>query len=277
MLFQYGIICFYATTTCLSKKYIHSKKQILLSKFKAMINYKMIIQYDGTKYSGWQIQENAKTVQQVLKDSVEQITQEEINLIGSGRTDAGVHALGQVANFKINKNLDLYKFKYSVNSVLPSDIAMIEIDEVDEKFHSRFNARKRSYIYLISKEKSPFYFRYSYLYNSKIDLIKLNGLTKIFLSEKDFSSFCKVNTEVDSKICNIFEANWRKSRNFYLFYIEANRFLYGMVRAIVGTLLRAIEVENPEKYIRDIFNSKSRESAADAVPAKGLFLFKVKY
>jgi len=242
-----------------------------------MFNYKMIIQYDGTKYSGWQIQENARTVQRVLKDTVEQITQEEINLIGSGRTDAGVHALGQVANFKINKNLDLYKFKHSLNSLLPSDIALVEIDKVDEKFHSRFDARKRSYIYLISKEKSPFYFCYSYLYNSKIDLIRLNELTKIFLSEKDFSSFCKVNKEVDSKICNIFEANWRKIKNFYLFYIEANRFLYGMVRAIVGTLLRAIEVENPEKYIREIFESKCRESAADAVPAKGLFLFKVNY
>jgi tRNA pseudouridine38-40 synthase len=237
----------------------------------------MIIQYDGTKYSGWQIQENAKTVQQVLKDTIEQITQEEINLIGSGRTDAGVHALGQVANFKINKNLNLYEFNHSLNSVLPSDIALVEIEEVDEKFHSRFNAQKRSYIYFISKEKSPFYFHYSYLYNGNIDLNKLNDLTKIFLSEKDYSSFCKNSTEVDSKICNIFEANWRKSKNCYLFYIEANRFLYGMVRAIVGTLLHSIKVENPEKYIQEIFKSKSRELAGDAVPAKGLFLFKVKY
>jgi tRNA pseudouridine38-40 synthase len=237
----------------------------------------MKIQYDGTNYSGWQIQENAKTVQQVLKDSMEQIIQQQLNLIGSGRTDAGVHALGQIANFTISKNLDLYKFKHSLNSVLPLDISVIEIDEVDEKFHSRFDAKRRSYLYLISKQKSPFYFRYSYLYKCDIDLNKLNDLSNIFLGENDFTSFCKVNTEVESKTCNVFNANWRKSKNFYLFYIEANRFLYGMVRAIVGTVIRAIQVKNSEKYIREILENKNRELAADAAPAKGLFLFKVKY
>ena len=242
-----------------------------------MFNYKMKIQYDGTDYSGWQIQGNAKTVQQVLKEAIEQIIQQEINLIGSGRTDAGVHAFGQVANFTISKNLDLYKFKHSLNSVLPSDISVIKIDEVDEKFHSRYDAKKRSYLFIVSKEKSPFYFRYSYLHKSDLDLNKLNHLSNFFLGENDFTSFCKVNTDGGSKICNVFEAQWRESKNIYLFRIEANRFLYGMVRAIVGTLLRAIQVENPEKYIKEIIKIKNRESAADAAPAKGLFLFKVKY
>ena len=218
-----------------------------------MFNYKMKIQYDGTNYSGWQIQENAKTVQQVLKDTIERIAQEEVKLIGSGRTDAGVHALGQVANFLMSKNLDLFKFKYSLNSVLPSDISLVEITKVHEKFHSRFDAKKRLYIYLISKEKSPFYFRYSYFHKHDLDTNELNNLSKSFLGEKDFTSFSKVNTEVDSKICNVFEARWRKHKNLYLFYIGANRFLYGMVRAIVGTLLRAIQNENPEKYICRMF------------------------
>jgi tRNA pseudouridine38-40 synthase len=188
-----------------------------------------------------------------------------------------VHAFGQVANFIINENLDLYKFKHSLNSILPSDISLVEINKADEKFHSRFDAKRRSYFYLISKVKSPFYFRYSYLYKRNIDLNKLIDLTRLFVGEKDFSSFCKVKTEVDSKLANVFEANWRMSKNFYLFYIEANRFLYGMVRAIVGTLLRAVQIEKSKSYIQEIFNSKCRETAADAVPAKGLFLFKVKY
>ena len=242
-----------------------------------MFNYKMKIQYDGTNYSGWQIQDNATTVQQVLKDTIEQIAQEEVKLIGSGRTDAGVHALGQVANFLMSKNLDLFKFKYSLNSVLPSDISLVEINKVHEKFHSRFDAKKRLYIYLISKEKSPFYFRYSYFHKSDLDTNELNNLSKYFLGEKDFTSFSKVNTEVDSKICNVFEARWRKHKNIYLFYIGANRFLYGMVRAIVGTLLRAIQNKSPEKYIKEIINFRNRESAADSAPAKGLFLYKVKY
>lgn len=242
-----------------------------------MFNYKLKIQYDGTDYSGWQIQENAQTVQQVIKDSIEQVTQQEINLIGSGRTDAGVHAIGQVANFLLKQNLDLYKFKYSLNSVLPSDISLVETERVNEKFHSRFDAKKRSYIYLISREKSPFYYRYSYLYNRKIDLSKLKELTRIFVGERDFSSFCKVNTEINSKVANVFEASWRISKDIYLFYIEADRFLYGMIRAIVGTLLRALQIEKPKDYIQEVFNSKRREAAANAVPAKGLFLFKVKY
>ncbi|MBT8378825.1 MAG: tRNA pseudouridine(38-40) synthase TruA [Ignavibacteria bacterium] len=242
-----------------------------------MFNYKMKIKYDGTNYSGWQIQENAQTIQQVLKDSIEQITRREINLIGSGRTDAGVHALGQVANFKFEKKLNLFKFKNSVNSILPTDISVSEISEVNEDFHSRFNAKTRSYLYLISKEKSPFYHRYSYFYKKEVDFEKLKYLTKLFTGKKDFTSFCKVNTKVESKICNVLEANWRKSKIFFLFYIESNRFLYGMVRAIIGTLLRTLEIEDSENYIKEIFESKNRESAADAAPAEGLFLFKVKY
>jgi tRNA pseudouridine38-40 synthase len=237
----------------------------------------MKIQYDGTNYSGWQIQENAQTVQQVISEKIQQITQQEINLIGSGRTDASVHALGQVANFKISGKLNLFKFQYSLNSILPSDIAITEMQEVSEEFHSRFSAKSRSYLYLISREKSPFYFKYSYFYNSELELEKLNKLTKYFTGEKDFTSFCKVNTEVNTKLCNVYEASWRKTKNIYLFYVEANRFLYGMVRAIVGTFLRAVKMDGGKKYIENIFLQKNRDAAADAVPAKGLFLYKIKY
>ncbi len=242
-----------------------------------MFNYRMKIQYDGTDYSGWQTQKNAKTIQQVITSAIGQITQEEIDLIGSGRTDAGVHALGQVANFKVNKNLDLFNFKYSLNSILPSDISVIKIEYVKDEFHSRFDAKSRSYLYLISREKSPFYFRYSYFYKTEIDLVELNNLTGIFLGEKDFTSFCKTNTDVKNKICNVYNLTWRMTKQFYLFYIEANRFLYGMVRAIVGTLLHSLKEDDSKMYIEDIFLKNSREAAADAVPAKGLFLYKINY
>jgi len=242
-----------------------------------MFNYKLTIQYDGTNYAGWQIQKNAFSVQEVITKSIKQILQEEVNLIGSGRTDSGVHALGQVANFILNRELDLYKFKYSLNSVLPNDISITEIDSVDESFHSRFDAKKRSYIYLITNQKSPFYNSYSFHLNTDFEIAKLNELASVFIGKKDFTSFSKNNPDVENKVCEVFEARWRKQKNLFIFYIEANRFLYGMVRAIVGSLLKSYEKENGKKYLEEIFNFKSRSEAADAVPAKGLFLYKVKY
>ncbi|MDZ7624945.1 MAG: tRNA pseudouridine(38-40) synthase TruA [Ignavibacteriaceae bacterium] len=242
-----------------------------------MFNHKLTIQYDGTNYAGWQIQENALSIQAVISNYIKQILQEDINLIGAGRTDAGVHALGQVANFTVTQQLDLFKFKYSLNSVLPKDISIINIETVEESFHSRFSARKRAYIYLISNQKSPFFERYSYTYFSELNPEKLNELSSTLIGVKDFTSFSKINTEVQNKICEVFEARWRRQKNLLIFYIEANRFLYGMVRAIVGSLLKAYSQENGIDYLNNIFTQKDRNAAADAVPAKGLFLYKVKY
>lgn len=242
-----------------------------------MFNYKLTIQYDGTNYAGWQIQQNALSVQEVITKSIKQILQQEVNLIGSGRTDAGVHALGQVANFLFHRQLDLYKFNYSLNSVLPNDIAVTEIKITDENFHSRFDAKKRSYFYLITNQKSPFYYRYAYHLNTDFEMSKMNELASVFIGKKDFTSFSKNNPDTDNKVCEVFEARWRKQKNLFIFYIEANRFLYGMVRAITGSILKAYEMENGIKYLKEVFNYKNRNEAADSVPAKGLFLYKVKY
>ncbi|MBK9097757.1 MAG: tRNA pseudouridine(38-40) synthase TruA [bacterium] len=242
-----------------------------------MFNYKMTIQYEGTVYAGWQIQQNALTIQEVISNSIKQILQEEISLVGAGRTDSGVHAIGQVANFMSDKELDLQKFLYSLNSVLPRDISISNIEPVDEDFHSRFGAKKRSYIYLISGQKSPFFDRFAYTYFSEMKTEMLNELSSVFIGEKDFSSFSKNNPDVKNKICEVFEARWRRQKNLLIFYIEADRFLYGMVRAIVGSLIKAYVSENGIEYLKNIFGQKDRSFAADAVPAKGLFLFKVKY
>ena len=242
-----------------------------------MFNYKLTIQYDGTEYAGWQIQSNALTIQGVISKSIEQILQKEINIIGSGRTDSGVHALGQVANFALDSELDLFKFKYSLNSVLPDDISITKVESVDEKFHARFSVKRRSYIYLISNQKSPFFDRYSYTLFSGFDHDRMNELSKVLIGTQDFTSFSKTNTEVQNKICEVYDARWRRQKNFFIFYIEANRFLYGMVRAIVGSLLKAYSPEEGMNYLQNIFNQKDRSAAADSVPAKGLFSYKVKY
>jgi tRNA pseudouridine38-40 synthase len=240
-------------------------------------NYKLLIQYDGSGYSGWQIQKNQMSVQQKITDSIETILKVKVNLIGSGRTDTGVHALGQVANFRTELNIDQYRFLYSLNSILPPDISIRKMEQVAESFHSRFDARKRTYIYLISNHKSPFYHNYSYFYHFNVDCKRLNILSESMLGQHDFSSFSKKNSDTSNKICEIYDTHWKQSRGLIMFYICADRFLHGMVRAITGTLLHALKNNLDNLYIDEVINSKDREKAAEAVPARGLFLFKVKY
>jgi tRNA pseudouridine38-40 synthase len=240
-------------------------------------NYKLKIQYDGTEYAGWQIQRNCVTVQQKITDALETLTKEKINLIGSGRTDSGVHAFGQIANFRTENVIDIYRFKHSLNSMLPYDISIVEMKEVDIDFHARFDAKRRSYFYIISKTKSPFYKNYSYFYHQNIDVEKLNKLSKVFSGEHDFTSFCRKTSEQENKICSVYQIHWRKNKDLIFFYIQANRFLHGMVRAITGTLLRSQELNNTEEFIENIINAKDREQAFESVPAQGLFLYKIEY
>ena len=241
-----------------------------------MSNYKLTIQYDGTDYAGWQIQENAKTVQASISDSIKTVLKEEINLVGSGRTDSGVHALGQVANFRSENKIDIYKFQHSINSILPSDISILKIEEVDESFHARFDAKLRTYLYVISKIKSPFYYKYS-IHKKNLDIKSLNLLSKNFVGQKDFTSFCKKKSEVENKVCEVKQAAWRETKNFYLFFISADRFLHGMVRTVIGTLLNAANEQNSDDYIKKVIADKSRESAGESVLPRGLFLYKVEY
>lgn len=242
-----------------------------------MKNYKLIIQYDGTNYSGWQIQENSVTVQQKITDSIEIILREKVNLIGSGRTDAGVHAIGQAANFNTEKITGIPKFQHSLNSILPADISIIKMEEAHENFHARFDAVRRSYFYLISRDKSPFFHKYSLHYSPALDLNYLNKMSDLFLGRHDFTSFSRKSSENGNKICSVEQAFWKETRGMIIFLIEADRFLHGMVRTIVGTLLNACKNNLDEEYITRIFSSKERAAAAAAAPAKGLFLYKVRY
>lgn len=242
-----------------------------------MPNYKLTIQYDGTNYSGWQAQVNGDTVQQTIKNAIKTIIGEEVNLIGSGRTDAGVHALGQAANFITEKEIDSYKFIYSLNSVLPKDISILDVKNVNDNFQARFDAKSRKYLYLFIRYKSPFYEPYAYRYYYKMDCDYLNELSKIFIQERDFTSFARKSDEPEDKRCTVYDAHWKETQGFVLFFIEANRFLHGMVRTIVGTLLGAQKNNYDKKYIEEIFSSNDRVAAGEAVPAKGLFLYKVKY
>jgi len=244
-----------------------------------MPNYKITIQYDGTDFFGWQSQPSGNTIQDELIKCIFKLTGEKINLIGSGRTDSGVHAFNQVANFQITNSLSEFKFKHSLNSILPSTIAISELIEVNNNFHSRFDAKKRSYLYFISSAKSPFYNKYSYLYPQlkDSDLPKLRDISQLLIGKHNFTSFCKKNTDTENKICDVIEISWRKTKDLLIFKIEANRFLHGMVRTIVGTLLNSLKSPKSYEYISSVLASKARETAGKAVPANGLFLFKIRY
>lgn len=244
-----------------------------------MPNYKIKIQYDGTNYSGWQSQPSGNTIQDELINAISTITKEDVNLIGSGRTDAGVHSLGQVANFRTEQNYEIRKIKHSLNSILPNDISINEMIEVDENFHARFDAKLRSYIYMIAKDKSPFFSNYSYFYPNanSINFDLLRRISFTLIGQHDFTSFCKTKTDTENKICNVSSIYWKESRGLIIFLIEADRFLHGMVRAIVGTLLKSARDNRDSEFLHEILALQNREAAGESVPSKGLFLYKVKY
>ena len=244
-----------------------------------MKNYKLKIEYNGTNYSGWQIQPNVPTIQNEITKALKQITGSEINLIGSGRTDSGVHALGQVANFQVEDELNIRKVKHSLNSLLQNEIAISELIEVNVDFHSRFDAKLRSYLYLCTSSKSPFYNEYSYHYSPifNLELEKLNEISKNILGEHDFTSFSKKNTDTENMVCDVSLAKWRRVKNHIIFRIDGNRFLHGMVRTIVGTVLEIAEKNKSIDEINKIVTAKNRDVAGRSVPAKGLFLLDVKY
>lgn len=244
-----------------------------------MPNYKITVKYDGTNFFGWQSQPEGNTIQDEISKAVNQISREKIDLIGSGRTDAGVHSIGQVANFMLEREIPIFKFQHSLNCILPKSIAITKMEFAELSFNARFDAKKRTYIYLISKYKNPFYENYSYNYPQirNIDFDKLILHSKKIIGEYDFTSFCKANTETKNKICIVYNCNWKETKEFLIFRVQANRYLHGMVRTIVGTLLFSVFNNLDENFIQDVLMQKNRNSAGEAVPAKGLYLYKVQY
>lgn len=244
-----------------------------------MNNYKITIQYDGTDFHGWQIQENALTVQEVVEKAVSIVFREKILLTGSGRTDSGVHALGQVANFKSIIKLPAGKLQHSLNSLLPETVSIKKIEKEGQSFNSRYYAKQRSYIYLFVPTKDPFFRKYAWHNRDCLhwDIEKLNKISKVLLGKFEFTAFCKVGSSTKDHICGLQEIRWRRTGKKVIFYIQANRFLRGMVRLIIGTILEAYEKENPEEYLFQVLESKNNQLAGAAAPAEGLFLYKVKY
>lgn len=242
-----------------------------------MRNIALLIEYDGTAYHGWQIQKNGNSIQATLEDKVSSLLQEKVKIVGAGRTDAGVHARGQVANFHTNSTWDNSKLKNALNSTLPGDISIRSVVDAPEKFNSRFDAVSRKYKYYVSTFKSPFnrfttaFFPFNFSVNS------MNEAASMLLGRKNFKAFTKHPADKKSFICEVFLARCYRENDIIVFEIEANRFLHGMVRAVVGTLLDVGRGKISAGQFEEIVISGKKAAASMSVPACGLFLEEVKY
>ena len=234
--------------------------------------------YRGTNYSGWQIQNNALAVQEVIEKALSTLLKLKIDLTGSSRTDAGVHAVQQFAHFETDEIEDCLNLVYRMNKLLPFDISVQKIFKVANDYHSRFEAVSRKYEYRIARKKNPFQRGLSYEFNGDLNIELMNECCQILFKYTDYQCFSKINTDVLTFNCTISEAYWKEEpKDLLVFHIKANRFLRGMVRAIVGTLLEVGMGRISLSEFEQIILSKDRKKAGRAVPAEGLFLMEVNY
>ncbi|OGD17529.1 tRNA pseudouridine(38-40) synthase TruA [Candidatus Atribacteria bacterium RBG_19FT_COMBO_35_14] len=248
-----------------------------------MINIKLTIEYEGTKYYGWQRQKNFLSIQGILEEKISQITQEKIILNGSGRTDAGVHALGQVANFKTNSSIPWVELPLILNRLLPLDIRIKKAERVDDNFHARYSATGKIYHYYVLNPNlnnsylSIFLRNYVYCVYKKINLEEMKKASMFLRGKHDFASFACSGSRIRNGERTIKDINIIRKGNIFCFHIEADAFLYKMVRTIVGTLLEVGKGNINYLEMKKILEAKNRKMAGKTVPAKGLFLMKVKY
>ena len=244
-----------------------------------MRNIKLTIEYDGKDFNGWQKQPNKLNIQGTIEQAIKLITGEDVELNASGRTDAGVHALGQVANFKTNSQIPIEKFAIAINSRLKKSIVIKKAEEVEERFHSRLNCKKKTYRYVINNsfEGSAIYRNLETHIPQKLDVEKMKEAIKYFEGEHDFKAFKASGTSSKSSVRTIYETNiYKKDERIYI-ELTGNGFLYNMVRIIAGTLVDVGIGKIQPKEIPEIIKSGKRENAGKTLPPNGLYLLKVMY
>ncbi len=240
-------------------------------------NIRIDVEYEGTRYHGWQIQENADTIQGRLTEAVRRLTGETVSLIGAGRTDAGVHARGQVANFFMQKKLPLHNIEAGLNAYLPRDIVVKAAREVSADFNARFSARKRVYHYYLSPRRTALWRNFCWQFFQPFDTHILHRLAKQVIGEHDFGAFSRVAVQSGHKRCWVYESRWFQQGEMWVYRIAANRFLHGMVRTLVGTMMEVARGKMTEEQFRSLFEVRDRKAAGPAAPARGLILEAVEY
>ena len=243
-----------------------------------MRNIGLKISYDGTRYSGWQIQKNTKTVQGVMQEVLSTILKDGVKLRASGRTDTGVHAVGQIAAFETESRMTEGQFMMALNSMLPSDIRILDVFEEPMDFHPRFSAKKRWYRYLISNTSvlPPFFRNYSLWVDRDINIPLMNEYCKKIIGTHDFTSFATMTVD-DQPLRNVFKCCFIKRNDFIIFDITAGSFLRKMVRTIVGSFLEFEKNGRIPESVNEILNAKNRSRAGKTAQSCGLYLMKVFY
>lgn len=264
------------------------------------MRYFICLSYNGSAFCGWQIQENANSVQQEVQKALSTLLREPISVTGAGRTDSGVNAVNYIAHFDSQTLIQNTKhILYKLNAILPKEICISAIFQVDEQAHARFDATSRTYKYFIHTAKDPFNARFSYFIPpGKLDFKKMNEAARYFLGEHDFSSLEKVNGGNKTSICTVTEAGWSAVKAFpdfdgtagirngneafdgsghFVFTVTANRFLRNMVRAMVGSLLEVGFGKQEPAWIASMLAEKNRSAAGHSVPGNALFLYEIKY
>lgn len=239
--------------------------------------YFIELSYDGSNYHGWQKQTNAVSVQEELESALSTLFRRPISIMGSGRTDAGVHAKQQFAHFDIDLDFTRDYFLKRINGLLPDDIAVFDLFPVDEKAHARFDADFRRYEYHITFRKDPFLIGKAWHCYYDLNVEEMASAATLLLGKQDFECFSRRKTNVKTFVCEINNAFWEQTGNGLVFHIQANRFLRGMVRAIVGTLVKVGRGQLDSSAVSEIIANKDRNLAGSSAPPQGLFLSKVNY
>ncbi len=243
------------------------------------MNIKLMLQFDGTRYHGWQIQKNGVTVQQTLADAIKSVTGNEAAVIGCGRTDAGVHALGYVCNFHTNAAIPADRLPYALNSHLPYDIRVLGAETVNEEFHANSDAVKKRYVYRILNREinDAFIGKYAWHVRYPLDVDAMREASRAFLGEHDFIGFASSGFSVKTTVRTIYALDVTRENDIITVDVTGNGFLYNMVRIIAGTLMFVGSGKINPRDMKDIINSKCRDRAGITAPARGLFLQEVYY
>ena len=243
-----------------------------------IMRYFITLAYDGTDFHGWQIQPNGNSVQEELQKALSTLMRQPMEVVGAGRTDAGVHARQMVAHFDSDSAVDCQQLTYRLNRIVPRSMAVYKVEKVADDMHARFSAKRRIYRYFVHTRKDPFLRHYSYQLPYSLDFNQMNKAACILLDYSDFGAFCKSHSDVKTTICKVTAAKWHQTApDEWYFEISADRFLRNMVRAVVGTLMDVGRGRLSLEEFRGVIEGRKRTAAGESMPGNALFLEKVEY